>query len=48
MRAGGVIRATPKDAARAAACLQPAFATSSAGVSFIDHFATLAGCGFAA
>ena len=36
MRAGGVIRATPKDAARAAAFLQPALATSGAGVAFVE------------
>ena len=48
MRAGGVIRATPKDAARAAAFLQPALAAGSAGVAFVDGFAVLARCGFIA
>ena len=43
-----VIAASPKDTARAAALLQPAFAANGAGVSFVDGLAVLARCGFIA
>jgi hypothetical protein len=43
-----VIAASPKDTARAAALLQPAFAANGAGVGFVDGLAVLARCGFIA
>ena len=45
--AGRIIRAAPKDAARAAALLQPALAADGAGPGFVDGLA-LAGGSFVA